>query len=333
MKEAVFVKRNEKKWKLIETNLGKMDKLAVDELADLYTEVTSDLSFAQSHYPESRITEYLNNLAAKVHTGVYGKRKETARGFLSFWTETMPRTVWESRKALLVSLSVFVLSVLIGVLSELNDPTFSSQVLGPGYVEMTLENIAKGKPTDVYDSGKELDMFLGITINNIRVAFNCFMCGIFTFFGTGYFLLKNGVMLGSFQTFFFTHGVGIESMLAIWIHGTLEISSLVIAGGASIELGRGWLLPGTYSRKKSFVNSALRGVRLMISVTPLFVIAGFLEGFVTRHAEWPNVVRLFIILASLAFIIYYYVVLPVKVSGRKIDANMFKNLFSKIWRR
>jgi len=43
---------------------------------------------------------------------------------------------------------------------------------------------------------------------------------------------------------------------------------------------------------------------------PIFVVAGFIEGFITRHTEIPDLVRLAVILLSLAFVLYYYVALP-----------------------
>ena len=95
--------------------------------------------------------------------------------------------------------------------------------MGNQYVDMTLDNIARGEPMAVYNGSPEAPMFLGITINNIKVSFLCFAAGILTSFGTGLILLQNGIMLGSFQMFFYQHDLLWESALAVWLHGTLEI--------------------------------------------------------------------------------------------------------------
>ncbi|NCP46747.1 MAG: stage II sporulation protein M, partial [Flavobacteriales bacterium] len=47
---------------------------------------------------------------------------------------------------------------------------------------------------------------------------------------------SNGVTLGSFQYIFLAKGLFLESYLTIWIHGTLEIPAIIIAGGAGIVL-------------------------------------------------------------------------------------------------
>ena len=207
---------------------------------------------------------------------------------------------------------MFVISVAIGVISTMGDPDFVRLILGDYYVDMTLNNISKGTPMAVYDGSSELPMFLGITLNNVMVSFRCFAMGILTSFGTGYMLFSNGIMLGSFQTFFFQHGLLWESMLAVWLHGTLEIWAIIVAGAAGLALGNGWLFPGTYSRMESFRRGAKRGVKIVAGTVPVFIMAGFIEGFITRHTELPDALRLGMILTSLAFILFYYIYLPNK---------------------
>jgi uncharacterized membrane protein SpoIIM required for sporulation len=161
-------------------------------------------------------------------------------------------------------------------------------------------------------------MFWGITINNVRVSFYEFVSGIFTSIATAYLLIRNGIMLGCFQYFFYDHGLLKESFLTIWIHGTLEISAIIIAGAAGIAMGNGWLFPGTYSRIDSFKRSAKKGLKIVVGTVPIFMIAGFLESVVTRHTELPDFIRLAIILFSLGFVIFYYLIYPrKKMNSRK----------------
>ena len=317
MKEATFIRQNIEKWRQTEGLATKTSAASPDELADAYVDVTSDLSFAQTHYPGSRITEYLNALASALHNGIYRYKRERWSRLLTFWTREVPLVMWESRRLLLSSLAIFLLSALVGVVSQLLDADFARFVLGDGYVEMTLDNIQRGEPMAVYDSERGSLMFVGITTNNIYVAFLTFALGALTSLGTGWVLFNNGLMLGTFQTFFWQQGLLWQSVLAIWLHGTLEISAIIVAGAAGLAMGNGLLFPGTYSRLRSFRMGALRGVRIVIGVLPLFVVAGFIESFFTRHVEWPDAVRLGIILTSAAVVVGYYVVLPRVVAKRR----------------
>jgi len=312
MKEVTFIRQNISKWRGAEIVMETIGDTNATELADTYIDVTSDLAFAQTHYPESKITRYLNNLASALHNEIYRSQRYRWSRLVTFWTDEVPRTMWEARRELLTSFIIFLASALVGMLSQLFDPEFCRIILGDNYVDMTLQNIANGEPMAVYNGDPESDMFSMITLNNVKVSFVTFVLGVFTSIGTGFVLFQNGVMLGSFQTFFAQHGLLWQSALAVWLHGTLEISAIIVAGAAGIAMGNGWLFPGTYPRLVSFRRGARRGLRIVVGAVPLFVVAGFIEGFFTRHTEWPDLLRLSIILCSLAFVIYYYIVLPKK---------------------
>ncbi len=310
MKEVIFIRKNLTKWEQTEQLIQDNNRQSPDRLADAYTDLVADLSFARTHYPGSRITLYLNNLAADLHHLIYRNKREKWSRVFTFWSQEVPRTMYDARKELLTACVIFSVSILIGIVSTLNDESFIRLIMGDGYVDMTLDNISRGEPMAVYGTQQQFAMFLGITVNNIRVALVAFVCGLLTSFATGYILLQNGIMLGAFHAFLYQQGLLGESMLAIWLHGTLEISAIVVAGAAGIALGNGWLFPGTYSRMVSFRRGAVRGLKIVVGTVPLFVIAGFIEGFFTRYTQLHNGVRLLLILLSLAFVIYYYIYLP-----------------------
>ena len=310
MKEIFFIRQNIEKWKSLEKVLDNVSAHNPSDLADAYTELTIDLSFSRAQYPKSRITLYLNNLASALHNQLYKNKKEKYSRIITYWTQEIPMAMAHSQKELLYAFLVFAISVVIGILSAQNDDSFVRLILGNGYVDMTLRNIENGEPTGVYSAIPEMPMFLSIIFNNIFVSFKTFVFGIFSGFGTGYVLFYNGVMIGAVQTLFFQHHAGYESMLAIWLHGTFEISAIIVAGAAGFVLGNGWLFPGTYSRGYAFKRSAKRGLKIIIGLTPVFLLAGFIESFLTRHTEYPTYIRLSIILLSFISVIYYYIVLP-----------------------
>lgn len=140
-------------------------------------------------------------------------------------------------------------------------------------------------------------------------------------------MLQNGIMLGSFQYFFYEKGLLWESARTIWIHGTIEISVIIIAGCAGLVLGNGMLFPGTYTRLESFKRGIVSGLKILISTIPFFIIAGFLEGYVTRHTEMPDWLAIIIITGSLGLIIFYYVIYPIQLHKK----NKLKHTNEKIY--
>jgi uncharacterized membrane protein SpoIIM required for sporulation len=212
---------------------------------------------------------------------------------------------------------VFSFFTFVGAYSAANEGDFVRSILGDGYVNMTLENIEKGDPMAVYKQMGEFNMFLGITINNIRVALMAFAFGIMFGVGTLMVMLQNGIMLGSFQYFFYDQGLLWESVRTIWIHGTIEISVIIIAGCAGLVMANGMLFPGTYTRLESFKRGVKNGLKIMVSTVPFFIVAGFLEGFVTRHTEMPDWLAILIISGSLALILFYYVIYPYQLNKKR----------------
>jgi uncharacterized membrane protein SpoIIM required for sporulation len=124
-------------------------------------------------------------------------------------------------------------------------------------------------------------------------------------------------MLGAFQYFFKLKGLLITSFLGIWIHGAFEISTIVIAGAAGITAGNGWLFPRSYTRLQSLQLSTKRGLKIMMSLVPFIIAAGFLESYVTHNYQrLPDWSKWTLILFSFALILFVYVFYPFYVARK-----------------
>lgn len=309
MRETKFIDQNKEKWQEFERVMDGQYQ-DPDKLNDLFIHITDDLSYSRTFYPNRSVRVYLNGLAQQIFFSIY-KNKQSQFGRLrSFWTDELPRLVFEARTDFRLSFLVFLLSFFIGALSCTMDPEFAEVILGENYIEMTRENINSGDPMAVYKQKGAFGMSVGITINNLYVAFLTFVLGVFFSVGALVMIVRNAIMVGAFQYFFIQEGLFWESFLTIWIHGTLEISAIIIAGAAGITMGRGLVFPGTYTRLQAFQRSARRGVKIMIGIAPIIILAGFIEGYLTRHNDTPAVVRGIFILACLLFILFYFVWYP-----------------------
>lgn len=316
MKLPTFIKQRGDIWSEFEDYLD--SKLGVDPeiLSDLYIEILEDLSYAKTFYPNSDIIPYLNGLANKAHRKIYRSKKESSDKLVNFYKKDFPLMFYKYQNYLIVSFLVFLLFTIIGWYSITQDYSFARVILGDKYVNMTLESINSGDPMAVYKHTNSVEMFLGITINNIMVAFKAFVMGIIFLIGTIYIMMNNGVMLGTFLGFFSENNLLWESFRTIWIHGTIEISVIIVAGAAGLVLGSGFLFPGTYSRVESLKRAGKDGVKILASTIPFFIVAAFLEGFVTRHTGMPDFLAVLIILTSLASVLFYYGFYPVYLNKK-----------------
>lgn len=314
MHEVAFLKQNADKWKQFEALVHEPGAADPDRLAELFIQVTDDLSYAKTFYPGSKTTRYLNGLAAEVHRAIYRNKREERGRIKRFWAVELPLEVRRSHRELATALMLFLTAFGIGVLSAANDGGFVRLIMGDAYVNMTLQNIEQGDPLAVYKQANEVDMFLGITLNNVWVSFMAFSLGLLCSLGTGYILFQNGVMVGAFHYFFYNEALLPKFLMVVYIHGTLELSAIVIAGGAGLVMGNSILFPGTYTRAQSLLRGARRGLKIVVGLVPVFITAGFLEGFVTRHTEMPPALSLAIILGSAGFLIWYFGVYPYRVA-------------------
>lgn len=328
MKETSFIAQNKEKWERFE-KLSESDVRDPGELSELFMDITDDLSYAQTFYKRRTVRVYLNQLAQRIYTGVNIQKRETLKKLITVWRVSLPIEIFKARKNLLFALVVFLIWATLSAVTTHYYPDFAKVNLSEGYMQMTNENIEAGDPLAVYKGRGQFEMFVSITINNVRVAFLTFIFGIFFTIGTHIFLFKNGMMLGSFQYYFASKGLFITSFLGIWIHGAFEISAIVLAGGAGITLGNGWLFPGSYSRLQSLQFSAKSGLKIMLSLVPFFIFAGFLESYVTRnYQELPEWSKWFLIAFSFCLILSYYVIYPMIVARKYPELLVAKEVDS-----
>jgi uncharacterized membrane protein SpoIIM required for sporulation len=309
MREPLFVKQNASKWKNFEQNTTSDP----DELADRFIQITDDLAYAKTFYPKSNTTAYLNGLAARLHQSIYKNKKEKSNRFVLYWKYELPILFKTYQKELLYSFLFFIVFLLMGILSAKYDENFVRLIFGNNYVDMTNENIAKGDPFGVYKKMSSTPMFFLIATNNIYVSLRLFVLGIFFSVGTVIGIFYNSLMLGSFEYYFFSKGLGWASVLVVWIHGTIEITSFIIAGTAGLVMGNSLLFPKTYNRLYSFKKGAKDGMKIVLGLVPNFIVAAFFESFVTRHTEMPAWLSITILVCSLFFMIWYVIIYPNKL--------------------
>lgn len=313
MREANFIKQNKPRWEEFEKIVSQQKQAPPDQLAELFIQITDDLSFSHTQYPKSRTTQYLNALASKIHLEIYKNKREDKNRFITFWKIELPHIMYEAQKPFFYAFLIFMIAGVIGAVSTAYDDTFVRLILGDGYVNMTLENIKNGNPTQVYSGSGAMEMFFQITLNNILVSFKVFVYGFFASIGTGFYLFYNGLMVCTFLMFFFQESELAQALPVIMLHGTIELTSIVIAAAAGFTMGNSLLFPGTYSRLASFKMGALKGLKIVVGLVPFFILAGFIESFITRYAFMHWSLKTMIIGASAILMIYYFIIYPIQL--------------------
>lgn len=290
-------------------------------MADLFIELTDDLSYARTFFPGSETVNYLNGLSVQLHQEIYRNKREKAKRIWDFFSRELPLLYLKHWKEMLFVALLMLVAVLIAVVSQYYDPKFADLIMGPYYVDMTIENIENGDPMGVYKGGNQLWDWIWLASNNIRVAMMAFAMGFLLSIGALWIIFSNGIMLGSFFYLFYYYGAANEWWSFVWLHGTLEIWAIVVGGTAGLVMGNSILFPKSYSRGASLARGAREGMKMALGCVPLLLVAGFIEGFVTRLTNMPHWLNLVIIFGSLTFIVWYFILHPLRLKMRMEGKN------------
>jgi uncharacterized membrane protein SpoIIM required for sporulation len=316
MREAVFIDKNKPRWKDIE----EFQKENPDEIASDFIDLVSDLSYSKTHYPHSKITNYLNFLSARVYKSIFAKQKQNP--IKDYWKKDFPLIIGHHKKVLWIATAFFLTFSILGYVCSFLDKNFIESILGNYYVEMTIRNINNGTPFGVYTSETPLRMFMKIFTNNLFVGLIVYISGVLLSLGTFYHTFKNGIMVGAFMAMFFQNSLGLDALFVIMLHGTFELMGLVLECMAGLILGLSFLFPGTLTRKQAFKRGLLESAKIYIGTIPFTFLAAFIESYVTRYGEAGLKTENPLILAFLsivfvgswAIVVWYFFIYSKKVA-------------------
>jgi uncharacterized membrane protein SpoIIM required for sporulation len=317
LREALFIKKNKDRW-LKNQHMPAAD---ADEMARDFTQLVDDLAYAKTFYPSSKVTRYINTEASKIYLNIYKNRKEESSRLLTFWKYDLPLTIARHHRTLLFTFIIFVLFFSIAFFVSMKDDTMPRTFFGDDYVNTSQANITKGNPFGIYEHGNPFWMWLGIMINNLIVAMRVFFYGIFLGLGSLYDMAFEAARLGVFDQFFASKGLGLQFWLVVFVHGTLEITGIIISACAGVVMGKSYLFPGTLTRLEAFKRGAKDGVKIMVGLVPVFALAAFFEGFITRLYNDASILTTIVFSISVIFVIWYFIIYPIRL-GRKMRLSL-----------
>jgi uncharacterized membrane protein SpoIIM required for sporulation len=279
-----FVRQRSQTWEslsaLVDQAGGKAERLGPAELlrlGRLYRAAAADLAIARRRYTSEPIVRSLEMLVGRARPLVYGSVAE--RGTI---TRFFARDYWvrirEGGKTLAAATFLLFVPALVAALWGALDPEHASAFM-PGVFESLGE---RETGTDLGIAPAEqaaLSSF--IFTNNIRVTLLAFALGITFGLGTAFVLISNGILLGVLGGLATAAGNGDVFIEYVVAHGVLELSCIVVAGGAGLRLGWAIVDPGYRRRSEALRTEGRAAVETVLGTAPWLVLAGLVEGFIT----------------------------------------------------
>lgn len=255
--------------------LGQLSRAELEELALLYRQVAADLSVLRRDATARSYTDHVNELLTRAHHIIYSGRKTSARSLFRFLRDDYPAIFQRQLPFVLASLLISVAWGLLGAALTSARPDFMRHFVGPAMIatmerhEMWTKSVVSMAPTaSSY-----------IMTNNLSVSFATFAGGIAFGLGTFFYLYVNGMMLGVIGAACHQYAMSLALWSFVAPHGSLELPSILIAGGAGLRLGYSMLFPGSLRWRESVAQGGMEATRLVSGIIPLLVLAGLLEGF------------------------------------------------------
>lgn len=285
----LFVAQRQERWTKLETRLGRGASRPAEwsELASLYRGVCADLSMAQSKALPNDVLRYLDDLAGRAHNSLYSYRSVGGIGWIDLIAGEFPRELRKEWRFFLVAAILFYLPFAIGVVGPLFDPAFAALILP----ESTLAQLEQSWGSGLQRSGGEDAMMAGFYVrNNVGIAFRCFATGALAGLGPVFYLVYNGLMIGTVAGYITSVGHGEAFLNFVAGHSAWELTGVVVAGTAGLKMGWAMIVTNGRTRVGSVRATGPSLYRLIVGVITLLLIAACIEGF-WSGTQMPTVIK------------------------------------------
>lgn len=293
-----------------ERDIRQLSPQEIEQMGQLYRVATSDLALAQRDFPRHSVTKYLNQLVAHGHSVIYRSEPFAGSRLRRFVTQDFPRVYREMLPYTLAATLMFWLPAVLAFFVVLVQPDTSRWLL-PEQAQELRATIEEGKLwTDIPLAERPYTSTF-IMRNNIQVAFLAFGGGLLAGLYTSWIMIFNGLMLGGMLGLTGHYGLGFDLATFVIGHGVIELSVIIMAGGAGLMIGWAIIHPGLLRRADAIKVAANRSILIVIGCVPLLIIAGTIEGFISPAENLPWMMKWAVGLVS-GILLYAYLFLAAR---------------------
>jgi uncharacterized membrane protein SpoIIM required for sporulation len=287
-----------------------------ERLAALYRRACEHLALARARAYPAYMVDRLDRVTAGAHQVIYQQRDVGVSVLLRLVARDFPVAVRAHARYVWLATALLALpTIIVGALVYAR-PEFILSVVDPttaaSFEEMYSD--AGGAIGRAREAGGDWVMFGYYIRNNVGVAFQCFVGGLFAGLGSIFYLVYNGALFGGVAGYLAERGLGSTFSAFVVTHGAFELTAIVLSGAAGLKLGHALLAPGRFTRRQSLVHAARDAVVIVYGLTAMLFVAAAIEAF-WSSARWvPPVVKYTVAGACWVAVIAY-----LTLQGRRAD--------------
>lgn len=273
-----------------------------------YRRLCQHLALARDRAYGSDLTDRLNRLALRGHHALYGPRGGRRARFAQFIARDLPRLVRAEARFVWVAAALFFGPFFLLLAGVQLLPDVAYYVLPPEQLASFEEMYRPGaRHLGRREADTEFGMFGFYIWNNTRIGFQVFATGLLFGLGTVFFLVSNGVVIGTTAGHLTFIGYGTTFWSFVSGHSAFELPAIVLSGAAGLKLGFALIAPGGLSRPAAVAAAARSAVRIVYAAAALFFSAAFVEAFWSPITAVPGPVKYAIGIALWVLLVGYFV--------------------------
>jgi uncharacterized membrane protein SpoIIM required for sporulation len=271
--------------RLSRSRFRRLDPADALRLGELYRGVCSDLMLADSYDLPRETVAYLHALVGRAHNSFYRARGFRLRDLGRLLFDSAPRRL-RGDPALRLAAAVFVVAFLLCGLLAAGRPGFARQVVGDEFIDQ-IDQMYSQPVDSMRGEGKARDdtAMAGFYIqHNTSIGLQCFAWGILLGLGSLYQLLSNAIILGTLFGHMAVSPSAGNFFTFVTAHSSFELTAIVVAAAAGLRMGWGLIDTRGQTRLGSLRREAANALPALGTSVVLFVLAAFVEGFVSASS-------------------------------------------------
>lgn len=313
-KSELFVTEKRERWNKLKNILQIIQKNSFKALSEeqtrdfskLYRMTCADLAEARMLKLSPDVLNYLNNIVGQAHQFLYSRPLLHKQGVLYYIKNKALRVFADNKGFVIASALLFLLPLVISYIVTLANPDFARAVLGDSTVDFFADSYAESVSTGRTNS-MNVAMVGYYIQHNISIGFLSFATGIFLGLGTIYFLVYNGIVLGSVAAYIVQLGYGDNFWNFVCAHSVFELTGLILAGAAGLLLGHS-ILQSLRNMKKEVMQKRKDDILNIVGVSVFFLFcAALIEGNLSPSGL-PFAAKVVVLIFSVVFIGYFFIV-------------------------
>lgn len=289
-----FMSTRQPRWDELDRMLGtgralhRHEGSGIARIATLYRSLCNDLMRARGSGYAPSLVDYLDGLAARAHSALYGAKPIRLPALWRYVMVDFPVALRRNYKFFVLSLLLFGVPCAIGVVLALTSREGALHIVPAAQLQGMVDAYSNG-----FDEGRATGVDAGMAgfyvYNNVGIAFRCFATGILYGVGSVFFLVYNGLVIGTVTGYVAQAGFGGNILTFMCGHGPFELTAIVISGAAGLRMGYALVDTGGRTRVGSLRQSAPDVARMIVGAAVMLLIAAGVEAFWSPSAAPPFV--------------------------------------------